>query len=42
MAGTVLLVPITCIDDATRVVGVANAVMDGWQLVPRSSLVLVD
>jgi hypothetical protein len=41
-AGTILLMPVTRIDDVTRVVGVADVVMDGWGLVPRSLLVLVD
>jgi hypothetical protein len=41
-AGTVLLMLVTRVDDVTHVIGVADAVMDGWGLVPRSSLVLVD
>jgi hypothetical protein len=28
-ASSILLMPITCVDDVTRVVGVADAVMDG-------------
>jgi hypothetical protein len=41
-ASTVLLMPVTRVDDVARIVGVADAVMDGWGLVPHSLLVLVD
>jgi predicted enzyme related to lactoylglutathione lyase len=41
-AGTVLLMPVTRVDDIARVVGIADAIMDGWGLVPCSLLVLVD
>jgi predicted enzyme related to lactoylglutathione lyase len=41
-AGSVLLMPVTRVDGVARVVGVVDTVMDGWGLVPRSSLVLLD
>jgi hypothetical protein len=41
-AGTILLMPVTCVDVVVRVVGVTDAVIDGWGLVSHSLLVLVD
>jgi hypothetical protein len=37
--GTVLLMPITRVDDVTHIVGITDAVMDGWGPIPHSSLV---
>jgi hypothetical protein len=34
MASTILLMPLARIEDIVRVVVVADAVMDGWGLVP--------
>jgi hypothetical protein len=35
MAGTILLVPLARVEDVTRVVVVADVVVDRWGLVPR-------
>jgi hypothetical protein len=40
MASTILLVPRARIDDVAHVVVVADAVVDGWGLVPCFSVVL--
>jgi hypothetical protein len=40
--GIVLLVPLARIEDVARVIVVADAVMDGWGLLPRFLLVRVD
>jgi hypothetical protein len=42
MVGTVLLVPLTHVEDVTRVIVVADTVVDGWGLVPRFLLFWVD
>jgi hypothetical protein len=34
-AGTILLVPFARVEDVVRIVVVANAVVDGWALVPH-------
>jgi hypothetical protein len=42
MASTILLVPLTRVKDVTRVIVVADTVMDGWGFVPHFVLFWVD